>query len=29
MSNPGMYIEALKKEQIEWPVSYADLYPYA
>ena len=29
MSNPGMYIEALKKEQIEWPVSYADQFPYA
>ena len=29
MSNPGMYVEALKKEEIEWPVSYADQFPYA
>ena len=29
MSTPGEFIEALKQEEIEWPVSYADQFPYA
>jgi len=29
MSTPSMYTNALKKENITWPVSYADQMPYA
>lgn len=29
MSTPSMYTNALKKEKITWPVSYADQMPYA
>ena len=29
MSTPGEYIEALKKENIVWPVRYGDAFPYA
>jgi len=28
-STPGEYIAALKKENISWPVRYADVFPYA
>lgn len=29
MSTPGAYTEALKKENIVWPVKYDDVFPYA
>ena len=28
-STPTQYIEAIKKEKIEWPVKYDDMFPYA
>ena len=28
-STPTQYIDALKKEDIEWPVRYDDMFPYA
>jgi hypothetical protein len=28
-SNPNMYVDAIHKENIEWPVKYDDLFPYA
>ncbi len=28
-SSPNMYVDAIKKEDITWPVKYDDLYPYA
>lgn len=29
MSTPETYIDALKKEQITWPVYYNDMFPYS
>ena len=29
MSTPSDYVEALKKENIKWPVKYEDGFPYA
>ena len=29
MSTPSDYINALKKENIKWPVKYADGFPYS
>ena len=28
-STPSQYIDALKEENIEWPVKYDDMFPYA
>jgi hypothetical protein len=28
MSTPGRYIDALKKENVSWPVKYGDFLPY-
>ena len=28
MSTPGEFIEAIKKENIKWPVRYQDSMPY-
>lgn len=28
-STPSQYIEAIKKESIDWPVRYDDMFPYA
>jgi hypothetical protein len=27
-STPGEYLDALKSEDITWPVSYFDMFPY-
>jgi hypothetical protein len=29
MSTPGRWVEAVKKEDIEWPVRYSDSMPYS
>jgi len=29
MSTPGKYVDALKAENVTWPVQYHDLLPYS
>lgn len=29
MSTPSMYIDAMKKQNIKWPVQYHDMFPYS
>ena len=28
-STPSMYIDAIAKQEIEWPTKYDDMFPYA
>ena len=28
-STPGMYLDALKTQEIAWPTNYDDMFPYA
>lgn len=28
-STPGQFLDAIKTENIEWPVKYDDMFPYA
>jgi hypothetical protein len=28
-STPSMYVDALKKQDVEWPTKYDDMFPYS